>query len=760
MRCSNCGYDNKDDSIKCGRCNSSLTNDFSVPVKAKKSRILIIYVLLSILVIGAVTFYEVRSNSSLDSNDGIYVTKKIVLKENEDYIIKVDEELNGKLGFESTDHAIADVTSEGLIKGKKTGKAVIIIRGEDNKVLKTVNINVVKKSSKIKSDSNTNGIITDNTSNNVNNDNNDINTNTENNNSNVNTENNSNNNTVIENNNSNNNNSNNNNSNQNNNTSNNNENIVKEVLVEDIILDKSDITVFLNDSITINASVVPNNAVNKNLVWNSSDSSIATVTNGLVKGIKVGKANISVKSSNGIEKNCSVEVKEKPSTVVNASSITLSDSSKTISVGNSFNLSYTVSPANTTNKTVTWSSSDTSIATVNNGVVKGVKEGTVTITAKTNNGKTATCSVVVKAKIVDVTKVTISNTSANLVVGGSVSLTATVTPSNATNKTITWTSSNTSVAVVSSTGKVTAKGKGSTTITATSNNGKKATSKVIVQKSGDYIIFPQLADRAQDSTILQSNGKFAMIDTFTYDNCYPLKKYLKDNNITELDFLILTHFHTDHCGCVTSLINGSKVDGETFKVNIKKIYYKTINPNGNWETDLYYYNKIAATGVNMTALMKNSSFNWNNFNIHFYNTQQRLQTTGTSYTSNVESLVVHVKNSYHTALIAGDIQQIPESYTYFLSIANAVGHVEIFKASHHGINFNNPQDVMEVLNPSYVVITNKKDHDATNKFYARIQKSPLNISPSNVFWTVDNTHIFDVTNTKMKIMSCITGVNC
>ena len=846
MGYNNYGNDNKDDSVKLERGSSSLTNDFGVPVKAKKSRILIIYVLLSIILICAVTFYEVKSNSSLDSKDGIYVTRKITLKENEDYIIKVDEELNGKLVFESTDHAIADVTSDGLIKGGKTGKALIIIRDEDNKTLRTININVVKKSSKIKSDSNTNGVITENVSSDDNNDDNLNNESDDNSNNNVNTENTNSNNTVIENNNSNNNNSSNNNGNNetsNNNISNDTEDVIKEVLVEDIVLDKSDITLFLNESITINASVVPDNAINKDLVWSSNDSNIATVNNGVVKGLKIGKTTINIKASNGIEKKCSIEVKEKPSTVVNANSITLSDSSKSIKVGSSIKLSHTISPANTTNKTVTWSSSnktvatvnngvvkgikagtatitvktsngktatckitvknvnatgvtlnttstnvevgntvklvatvspsnttnktitwtssDTSIATVSKGVVKGIKTGTVTITAKTTNGKTATCSVVVKAKTVNVTKVTINNTSANLLVGGTVNLTATVSPSNATNKTITWTSSNTSVAVVNSSGKVTAKGKGSTIITATSSNGKTATSKIIVQKNGDYIIFPQLTGRAEDSTIIQSNGKFAMIDTFSNEDnqCYSLKKYLKDNNIYELDFLIITHFHRDHSGCVYSLVNGSKVDGETYKLKINKILYKPINPNCNWQADTYHYNKIVSTGVPMVAQTKNSSFKWNNFTFHIYNTEQRVQTNCTKFNSNFESLVVSVKNNYHSSLIAGDIRQFEKNH-YFEEIAGEVGHVEIYKAAHHGLDNNNPKEAMKVLTPSYVVITNKHDHDQVPPFLDRIKKSPLNISDDNIFWTEDYTYIFDVTNTKMKIKSCKVGVDC
>ncbi len=164
------------------------------------------------------------------------------------------------------------------------------------------------------------------------------------------------------------------------------------------------------------------------------------------------------------------------------SSITLNKTKAEVNKGSTITLTATVSPSNATNKTVTWTSSDTSVATVSGGVVKGVAKGTATITAKTSNGKTASCSVTVTEQTVDVTGVTLSKTSASVNKGGSITLTASVTPTNATNKNITWSSSNTSVATVSG-GVVKGVAKGTATITAATYNGKTAKCTVTVTEN-------------------------------------------------------------------------------------------------------------------------------------------------------------------------------------------------------------------------------------------------------------------------------------
>jgi uncharacterized protein YjdB len=173
------------------------------------------------------------------------------------------------------------------------------------------------------------------------------------------------------------------------------------------------------------------------------------------------------------------------STIVSVTGVTLDKTSATLSVGGTLILTPTIAPSTATNKMVTWSSSNTGVATVVNGVVKAVGSGTAVITVTTSDGgRTATCNVTVSGSVVYVTGVTLDKTSLSMNTGTQQTLTATVSPSNATNKNVTWTSSNSSVASVAS-GVVTANAAGTAVITVTTVDGAKtATCTVTVTNSG------------------------------------------------------------------------------------------------------------------------------------------------------------------------------------------------------------------------------------------------------------------------------------
>jgi Listeria/Bacterioides repeat len=169
----------------------------------------------------------------------------------------------------------------------------------------------------------------------------------------------------------------------------------------------------------------------------------------------------------------------------NVSGVSLDRSSLSLLPGSTATLVATVAPASATNKSLTWSSSNTGVATVNaNGIVTAVKDGTATITVTTVDGSyKATCTVTVSKTNVAVTGISLNKTSLNLAVNESSTVTATVTPSGATNKKVSWTSNNTKVATVNASGKITGVSDGTAVITATTDDGKFTATLTVTVKT-------------------------------------------------------------------------------------------------------------------------------------------------------------------------------------------------------------------------------------------------------------------------------------
>lgn len=168
---------------------------------------------------------------------------------------------------------------------------------------------------------------------------------------------------------------------------------------------------------------------------------------------------------------------------VKATGINLKSTAVTMKPGTTYTLTTTVVPDDTDNKKVTYTSSNTAVAKVSvNGVITAVKAGSATITVKTTDGSdiTKTCKVTVGNSV---TSVKLNKTSAEVQVGKTITLKETINPANASNKGVTWKSSDKTIATVSSAGVVTGKKAGNVTITVTTNDGKKtATCKIKVTK--------------------------------------------------------------------------------------------------------------------------------------------------------------------------------------------------------------------------------------------------------------------------------------
>ncbi len=247
--------------------------------------------------------------------------------------------------------------------------------------------------------------------------------------------------------------------------------------VSGIELDKSSVTLEKGKTATIKATISPENATNKNVIWSSSNTSAVTVNNGTITAVAAGTATVTAKSDNGKSASCTVIVKNP---VVEVTNVTLNKTSLNIEKGKSYTLTASVAPANATSKTIIWTTSNRNVITVSGGKLTAVSAGTAIITAKSNNGKTARCTVTVKNPEIYALKISLSKTSAVIEKGKTLKISASFTPENTTNKKVNWISSDTSVATVTD-GTITAKSLGTATITASSINGKTASCTVTVK---------------------------------------------------------------------------------------------------------------------------------------------------------------------------------------------------------------------------------------------------------------------------------------
>ena len=244
--------------------------------------------------------------------------------------------------------------------------------------------------------------------------------------------------------------------------------------VTGISLDKTALVLYEGQEQTLIPTVNPSTAADKSLNWTSNNPSVATVDDeGKVTAISKGTATIKAEAKDGSGKysRCSVTVKRPVSSIeLNKTSLVLYRGTTDVTE----TLTATVTPFDANNNAVTWTSSNTSVATVSNtGLVTGKTRGTATImvTADDGNGARATCEVEVKQYV---TEITIDKTILSLVIGDIADLSVTsILPESANDMTYSWSSSDDNIATVDNSGKVTAKAKGNAIIKAMANDGSE-----------------------------------------------------------------------------------------------------------------------------------------------------------------------------------------------------------------------------------------------------------------------------------------------
>jgi uncharacterized protein YjdB len=289
------------------------------------------------------------------------------------------------------------------------------------------------------------------------------------------------------------------------------------VAVTGVTLSESTASVVIGSTLTLTATVAPDNATDKSVTWASSDDSKATVNDGVVTGIAAGDVVITATSVSDTTKSasCTVTVSEN---VIAVTGITLSSSAETISVTGSVTLTAAIEPANATNKAYTWKSSDEKIATVKDGKVTGIAAGSadITVTSTADSTKTATCKVTVEN--VAVTSVDLTAASATVDTGSTLQLVVTLTPANATITDGSIVSSDTAVATVDeATLLVTGKKAGTATITVsvTDYAGKIVTKDFAIEVKD---VAPTALALSKSSVGLLAGGTETLTATFTPSN--------------------------------------------------------------------------------------------------------------------------------------------------------------------------------------------------------------------------------------------------
>ncbi len=251
---------------------------------------------------------------------------------------------------------------------------------------------------------------------------------------------------------------------------------VTDITISDVIL-----SLWADETKSLTATATPSTANNTAVEWSSSDNNVATVSaEGLITAKGQGTCTITCTAADGYGTTsiCEVSVKQQ------VTSIALSETTTSLWVGDTKTITAKATPTTASNTAVEWSSSDENVVSVSSeGVITAKGQGTciISCTAADGYGTKSTCEVTIKQQV---TEIALNETTTSLWVGDTKTITATTSPTTASNTSVEWSSSDNNVASVSSEGVITANGEGTCTITCTAVDryGTKSTCEVIVKQ--------------------------------------------------------------------------------------------------------------------------------------------------------------------------------------------------------------------------------------------------------------------------------------
>lgn len=365
--------------------------------------------------------------------------------------------------------------------------------------------------------------------------------------------------------------------------------------VTEIRLDKENITMPVGSTYRLTATILPENATDKTLVWKSDDESVAIVDkDGLVIAVKGGfETIISAATPKGdVKAICKVTVEKK---VVPVSGITIDKESLQMKV---YHLAATVSPEDATDKSVVWKSEDESIATVDQeGLVTAVKGGSKTMITATSGDFSASCAVTIEEEVIPVKGITLDKEIIEMAVGSSYRLNATITPSDATDKTIIWESSDETIAIVSSSGVIGALKEGDVTITAYSSDRKNSAIcdvfikdvKIALAKTTGII---GVNDNLNVAPYLKSNVSIKLSDVTLSSS---------DSKVADVDGLNIVGKSAGKAKITVAYKYGESVLEQYFDVEVEDTFLSFVE-------DIF---TISGRGVVLTTTVKNGTIKTN-----------------------------------------------------------------------------------------------------------------------------------------------------
>ena len=514
-----------------------------------------------------------------------------------------------------------------------------------------------------------------------------------------------------------------------------------EIVEEKISLNLSSASLNVGDTIQLIENITPNNAISS-VNWKSSNPSVASVYNGLVTAKSKGTALITATLPNGNKALTTINVSSQKS-IINVITMSMNISQVRLKIGGSTQLSVKIIPNNATNKSVTWSSNNPSIVSVdNNGKVTAKSSGSAIITAKSSNGIVARASVIVEPNI----SIKLSESYFEMSTNTSKYISASVINSSVNN--IYWYSSNSNVVTVDKNGKVTAKKEGTATIYATISGKSascviKVTNPVVpynppptpVQPVTDLygleIHMINVGDG--DAILIRSSTQTLLLDVGYDRTASKVINYLKDLGVSKIDAFMPSHFDDDHIGGLPEIANN---------FSISKVYVQTSNLSKTTEA---FLNPVKSRG---TYIKAGDVINFNEFSIKILGPiRVKDKCINGIFCGNTDSInfILTYKNTKY--FFTGDYVQSDKILSNYNR--SELSNVDFIKQPHHGLHDYISQDLISIMRPKIIFVPNGREHMSSTmrSWYSSVGAKIYNTySEENLVAVSDGNNIKVYTN--------------